>query len=80
MMVLSKFDVLEETHFLSYYYIYLLGLAVSPNDHTVIILKKSGSKWEKEAVLEEVSLLDVGHFILVFSNGHYFYDISLKSV
>jgi len=28
-------------------------LAVSPNDHTVIILKKSGSKWEKEAVLEE---------------------------
>ena len=51
--------------FLSYYLFYLSGLAVSPNDHTVIILKKSGSKWEKEAVLEEVSLLDAGYFVLL---------------
>ncbi len=33
----------------------LLGVAFSPNDHTVLIYKKSGNKWEKESVLEEVS-------------------------
>lgn len=49
----------------------LLGLAISPNDHTVIVLKKNGNKWEKESILEEVSLKDILMFICMKCNIMY---------